>query len=110
MKVDQLDPAISKWEPFSLSRSKFVPTTAGCYVLSTFEETVLYVGLAGDLHRRFMQHLENPGKTKATTYGRATKFYWLETLDTNRVERTWLNIHVHHEGRFPILNKVYSPC
>lgn len=109
MKVDQLNPTTSKWEPFSLSRSKFVPPTAGCYALATFEEIVLYVGLASDLRRRFIQHLENPEKTKVTAKGRAIKFYWLETLDTNRVERTWLNIHVHHEGRFPILNKVYSP-
>jgi hypothetical protein len=109
MKVDKLNPATSQWEPFTLSKAKFVPNSAGCYALTNFEETVLYVGLATDLRRRFMQHLEKPEKTGVSAEGRATKFYWVETIDINRVERTWLNIHVHNEGRFPILNKVYSP-
>ena len=109
MNVDKLNPATSQWEPFTLSKSKFIPNVAGCYALTSFEEKVLYVGLATDLRRRFIQHLENPEKTGVSADGRATKFYWVETTDTNRVERTWLNIHVHYEGRYPILNKVYSP-
>lgn len=109
MNVDKLIPATSQWEPFTLSKSKFIPNVAGCYVLTSFEEIVLYVGLATDLRRRFIQHLGNPEKKGVSGGGRATKFHWVETSDINRVERTWLNIHVHHEGRYPTLNKVYSP-
>jgi len=29
--------------------------------------------------------------------------------DTNKVERTWMNTHLVHEGALPILNKAYSP-
>jgi hypothetical protein len=36
-------------------------------------------------------------------------FHWLETNDINTVERTWMNIHIQHEGTLPPLNKVYSP-
>lgn len=92
-----------------MAKAKFVPAGSGCYVLTTFEEHVLYVGLAVNLRRRFIEHLDNPEKTKLTAEGRATKFHWLETSDIQRVERTWLNIHVNAEGRFPILNKIYSP-
>ena len=54
-------------------------------------------------------HLDNPQKTEAGEYGRAIFFYWLESVDINKIERTWLNVHVEHEGRLPVLNSVYSP-
>ena len=109
MKVNQLRPAVTHCELFARNKSKFVPESAGCYVLSTSDDIVLYVGLATSLCRRMLQHLDAPEKTTPTEKGRAVKFHWLETSDINRVERTWLNIHVHHEGSYPILNKVYSP-
>lgn len=109
MNVEKLDPSVVVWEPFSRNKAKFVPASSGCYALTTFDETVLYLGLATDLRRRFNQHLDNSEKTNATFLGRATKFFWIETADINRVERTWLNIHVHNEGKYPVLNKVYSP-
>ena len=38
-------------------------------------------------------------------------FFWVEALESeiNKIERTWLNIHIQQEGIVPILNKVYSP-
>jgi hypothetical protein len=54
-------------------------------------------------------HLDSPEKTSETDKGRAILFYWLETPDINMVERTWMNIHLQHEGRLPLLNKMYSP-
>jgi hypothetical protein len=41
--------------------------------------------------------------------GTAVFFHWLETPDTFKVERTWLNIHLQHEGFLPNLNGTYSP-
>jgi hypothetical protein len=78
-------------------------------VLTTFEKLVLYVGLATNLRRRMNEHLDSPEKTRATEKGRSVLFHWLETPDINKVERTWLNIHVQHEGAYPPLNKIYSP-
>ena len=109
MRIEKLIPKVQGWEPFARSKAKFVPASPGCYVLSTFEGDVLYVGLAKDLRRRFNEHLENPEKKNPTEEGRATKFHWFETQDMQRVERTWINIHVDAEGRMPLLNKVYSP-
>lgn len=109
MKLESLDPRPHRVERFARSSDKFIPNVAGCYALSTFDGTILYVGLATNLRRRFAQHLDSPAKTQETRLGRAVKFHWIETDDINRVERTWLNIHVHHEGQYPVLNKVFSP-
>ncbi len=55
------------------------------------------------------QHLDNADKTRLTENGRAVFFYWIESDETNKIERTWMNIHLQHEGIIPILNKIYSP-
>nr|WP_249157761.1 GIY-YIG nuclease family protein [Bradyrhizobium sp. KB893862 SZCCT0404] len=91
------------------SRERFVPATSGCYVLTTVDGFVLYVGLAENLRRRLGQHLDNPEKTALTKQGRAVLFHWLESIDTRKIERTWLNIHIQREGVLPELNRVYSP-
>ncbi|MBD2747768.1 GIY-YIG nuclease family protein [Microvirga sp. BT688] len=88
---------------------KFVPDGSGCYALTTFDETVLYIGLATNLRRRMNDHLDDPRKTSPSPKGRAILFFWIETAETNKVERTWMNIHMQHEGRLPELNRAYSP-
>jgi excinuclease UvrABC nuclease subunit len=65
------------WELFSRNKVKFVPVELGCYVLATFNEQILYVGLAVILQRRLNERLVDPAKTKLTAEGRATKFFWL---------------------------------
>jgi hypothetical protein len=109
MNIVELFPAPTHRQPFRMSHQKFVPSKPGCYVLTTFAEVVLYVGLAVDLRRRVGEHLESPDKTGETQLGRAVWFHWLETAELNKVERTWLNIHIQHEGHLPTLNSVYSP-
>ena len=109
MNVDVLTPHPAKSEPFRRSRERFLPQSAGCYVLSTFDGRVLYVGLADNIRRRVNQHLDSSAKTDATAEGRAVIIHWLETSQTYKVERTWMNIHITNEGRLPILNSVYSP-
>jgi hypothetical protein len=109
MNVGELVPQPQDVESFLRSRCGFVPETSGCYVLTTFSNVVLYVGLATSLRQRMNDHLDTPEKTQGTEKGRAILFHWLETADVNRVERTWMNIHIQHEGKLPVLNKVYSP-
>ena len=109
MKTSQLDPPPNKQESFSRKFSKFIPESSGCYVLSSADNVILYVGLAENLRRRQLQHLDNPQKTLETSYGRAFYFSWLETPDINRLERTWLHSHMLIEGRMPVLNSVFSP-
>jgi len=67
------------------------------------------VGLATNLRKRMNDHLDASGKTSPTEKGRAVLFHWLETREINAVERTWMNIHIQHEGMLPVLNKIYSP-
>ena len=109
MKIEMLFPQPIKQETFKRNRQRFVPESSGCYVLATFSDVVLYVGLAKNLRIRMNNHLDNEEKTAPTIAGRATYFYWLECLEIEKVERTWMNIHIQHEGILPLLNRVYSP-
>jgi GIY-YIG catalytic domain len=109
MNVSELVPQPQGCESFLRSRCRFVPETSGCYALTTFSKVVLYVGLATSLRKRMNDHLDSPEKTHRTEKGRAILFHWLETTDINAVERTWMNIHIQHEGALPLLNRVYSP-
>jgi hypothetical protein len=109
MNISELVPAPTHCETFRRSREKFVPTTSGCYVLTTFFGVVLYVGLADNLRRRMNNHLDDPSKTGETELGRAVLFHWIESEATNKIERTWQNIHIQNEGGLPILNSIYSP-
>jgi excinuclease UvrABC nuclease subunit len=109
MTIDKLAPAPAKREKFRHSSLRFVPETAGCYVLTTFESVVLYIGQAVNIRRRMSDHLDDPRKTGLTPQGRAFFFYWLEYESIGKLERTWLNIHGEYEPRYPILNIVNSP-
>jgi hypothetical protein len=109
MKIAQLLPMPKQFETFRRDRLRYIPQVGGCYALTTFSHDVLYVGLAIDLQRRMSEHLDTPLKRAPTRHGRAIFFFWLQTADLNRVERTWMNTYLQAEGRLPPLNKMYSP-
>lgn len=109
MNFDMLIPKPIYVETFRRNREHFVPEAPGCYVLTTFTGVVLYLGLARNLRRRMNEHLDSPVKIRTTALGRAVLFYWIESDETQKIERTWMNIHIQHEGRLPVLNSVYSP-
>ncbi len=77
--------------------------------MTSFAKVVLYIGLTNNLRRRMNNHLDSPKKTGGTKIGRAVLFFWIESADTNKIERTWMNIHIQCEGSLPELNSVYSP-
>lgn len=109
MTIDKLVPLPTERATFKHSSLRFVPKVAGCYVLTTFDNVVLYIGQAASIRRRMNDHLNDPRKTELTPHGRAFFFYWLEYNDVGKLERTWLNIHGEYEPRYPILNSVNSP-
>jgi excinuclease UvrABC nuclease subunit len=111
MKINQLVPQPSHSESFRRDRLRYIPDVSGCYILATFSKVVLYIGLATNLRRRMNQHLENPERTREGMNGRAVLFYWIEieSQQINKIERTWMNIHIQHEGMLPEFNKTYSP-
>lgn len=110
MKVEALVPVPLGRIRFRRNQQKFAPEQAGCYVLTTFTHDVLYVGLATNLRRRMGEHLDTPEKCTTTSLGRAIWFHWVEAKEIQKIERTWMNIHIENEGKLPILNAVFSPC
>src|SRR4051812_24639269 len=109
MNVADLIPRPLYGDAFRRSRERFIPEKPGCYILATIAGIILYIGLAANLRRRMNNHLDDPRKTLQTKFGRATRFFWLESSDTNKIERTWMNMHIQMEGELPVLNSIYSP-
>jgi hypothetical protein len=111
MKVEQLIPQPNHKEQFKYLFYKNIPKMAGCYVLTTFDNDILYIGLSDNLYTRFQQHLDNPEKTNPTKEGKAIWFYYIDYDFNNlpKLERTWLNQFEALHGILPILNKVCSP-
>jgi hypothetical protein len=111
VKVDDLIPLPGHKIRFSLADYKLVPKGSGCYVLSTFDNQILYIGMATEFMSRFAKHLDTPEKVQPTADGKAIWFHYLEypTLQIAQLERTWLNQFANNHGRRPILNKVDSP-
>lgn len=111
MKVDKLTPLPTNKVHFKLVSFKSVPKDSGCYMLTTFDNDILYIGLSDNLFERFKQHLNNPEKTNPTKDGKAVWFYFTTYNPDNlpKLERTWINQFVSNHGQLPILNKVNSP-
>lgn len=109
MNIIELVPQPSQCETFKRNRERYIPEKPGCYVLATFSKVVLYIGLTNNLRRRMNQHLDSSEKICETKNGRAVYFFWIESQELNKIERTWMNIHNQHEGALPDLNKMYSP-
>lgn len=111
MKINELIPLPKEKVSFKLASFKSVPNKTGCYVLTTFDDDILYIGLSDNLFNRFQQHLDNPDKTNPTKEGKAFWFYFADYDPKNlpKLERTWLNQFTSKHGRRPILNKVDSP-
>jgi hypothetical protein len=109
MRVEALIPQPTQVETFKRARERFIPERSGCYALTTFRREVLYVGLAKNLRRRMNNHLDSETKRAVTALGRASLFFWIESAEIERIERTWMNIHIQQEGGLPLLNSVYSP-
>lgn len=112
MKVEALQPRPLIRQVFSLAAAKHVPPRPGCYVLATYDGSILYIGLASKLSARIKNHLDSVAKTAATESGRAHWFWYLECkseAEINRLERGWQNQHELCEGRLPVLNSIHSP-
>ncbi len=111
MKIEELIPLPKDKVHFKLASFKFVPKKEGYYVLTTFDNDILYIGLSDNLFDRFQQHLGNPEKTNPTKEGKAIWFYFTTYDPKNlpKLERSWINQFDTKHGRKPILNKVSSP-
>lgn len=111
MKTEDLIPKPTNKEQFKLACFKFIPQKSGCYILTTFTDDILYIGLAENLNSRFKQHLNNAEKTNPTINGKAVWFHYMifDQKNLPSLERTWLNQFLNIHAILPILNKVNSP-
>ena len=111
MIVTELVPKPHDKLQFKLLCYKSVPQISGCYVLTTFANEILYIGLALNLNSRFQQHLDNKQKTMGTKYGKAIWFYYLayDSRNLPKLERSWLNQYTTVHSHLPILNRINSP-
>ena len=111
MNIAKLDPQPVHKVPFQLREYHRLPKVCGCYVLTSADGDILYVGLTNSLFRRFQEHLESPQKTGVTSLGKVIWFHYLECeeLQLEQLERTWLNEYQHKHGILPELNKHQSP-
>ena len=113
MNINDLEPSpANNRRPFKLDQYGHIPEVSGCYVLTTFEDHILYIGQANTLRRRFEQHLDSAEKANPTLEGRAYWFYWLEQEEAqlNKLERGWVVLHTNTEGKMPILNSILPPA
>ena len=111
MKIQELNPLPESKVIFKLSSFKLVPKEAGCYVLTTFEGDILYIGLSENLFVRFQQHLGNSEKTLPTKEGKVVWFHYLkyDLYNLPKLERSWINSFLANQGVLPTLNKISSP-
>ncbi len=108
MNVNALIHAPVNNEPFQLNRNMYVPDQPGCYILTTFNGDILYIGRSDNLRRRMKEHLDDKGKTSLTADGRASTFYWLDGIEfPEEIEAGWVNSFQSAEGRLPIMNKIF---
>ncbi len=111
MNVNKLSLPPKDKTKFCLSNYHKVPKKSGCYVLTNYDEDILYIGQAVDMRRRFEEHLDDPKKTRATSKGHAFWFHWLEwdKMKLNSLEGGWANFYKATEGERPIMNLIDPP-
>jgi len=111
MKIKELIPQPNDKVYFKLASFKIVPKQSGCYVLTTIDNEILYIGLSNNLFDRFQQHLGNPQKTNSTIKGKVVWFYYsiYDVTNLPKLERSWLNQYVAIHGERPLLNNLDSP-
>lgn len=112
MKIERLSPAPDQQAKFSWSHHITVPDQPGCYALVTYDNDVLYVGLATkSIRNRMGAHLDTPAKRTGNHLGVPFWIYYImrPASEVRPIERGWMNQAILEDGDIPSLNKVYSP-
>lgn len=109
MTFNSLKPKIETTVEFEYSKQKIIPQSFGCYIISNFNNEIMYIGKATSLKNRFTNHLETEEKISKTYLGKAYWFSFRECKDAfeiAKLERGWLNEYVLNKGELPIFNKI----
>ena len=107
MKLTDLELSHYAQLTFRLDAAIQVRRESGCYILTTLDEEILYIGQTTTLHDRFKQHLADPRMTKVTPLGKAVWFahFPVQERELRNVESQLLFQHQVREGRLPYLNR-----
>ena len=115
MKVSALDPPPAERIQFDGWQQRIAaPLRAGCYVIATFDDDILYIGQSVRIGDRMANHLEDNRKRRGTSNGVPYWFYYLVcdgAAELNALERGWVIQHMAQEGgAMPPFNKVMPPA
>lgn len=94
--------------PFKLSDVMKAHESSGCYVLSNFDDEVIYIGQSVNLRRRMQEHLNNPRMTGMTRLGFVAWFCYelwgagkIAHVESDMLMNYWLA----NKRRLPPLNR-----
>lgn len=93
---------------FSYSEKDIAPEQSGCYVITTPNGTILYIGRTDNIRSRMKQHLDDKEKTKLTPLGKPDCFYYklCSARDLKSLEYAWVHEHkLNSNGKRPYFNK-----
>ncbi len=92
MKIDKLTPLPKDKVQLALTSFRFIPKMTGCYVLTTLDKEILYIGCSDNLFDRFLQLLDDPKRTDAPQRMKAIWFYFTTYNQSSlpNLERTWI--------------------
>lgn len=108
MKVTDLDPAFDCRVGFNEWGGQAVPPDAGCYILASADDAVLYIGQTNNLRRRISQHLNTRRMRQDTVGAGGARFFYYRLLPAKEVyeiEQLLLFKHRYREGQWPALNR-----
>lgn len=111
MKVQDLGDSKLERVEFCKRKVSVVPRHNGVYVLSTYCNSILYIGVSKNLQRRMLEHLNGEEKLNPTPQGRAYWFHYklCSEKESRPDERGWILHHRLHEGNLPYFNKIEAP-
>ena len=108
MKVEQLVPACNGKARFEYIQIGALPERPGCYVLTSFEGDILYIGQSKNVARRVGEHFNNWSARRNSPFW---VFYLLvhDSHELDALERGWVNEYQLREGALPQFNSISPP-
>ena len=108
MLVSLLIPSIDEKVEFVYAELYAVPEKSGCYILTAYDGTILYIGQSKNICKRMERHLDDNLKTKQTPWGVAFWLYYklCDEHDLSSLENGWLNQYMDkNKKKLPFFNK-----
>lgn len=93
---------------FEYSELDKAPKQSGCYIITTPNGTILYIGETGNIRNRMEQHLDGKEKKKLTPLGMPYWFYYklCSVREKIPLEDAWINEYkLNSKGKRPYFNK-----